>query len=65
MTPKEIKELRTRANLTQQQLARIMRVTARCIGKWENGEAKPGGPAKVLLERIGNNPDEYIKESID
>lgn len=36
-----IKELRTKANLTQSELAAMLGVTQTCVGKWETAGVSP------------------------
>lgn len=38
MTPKELKDWRTRRNLTQTQLGDMLGVTKACISRWESGQ---------------------------
>ena len=44
MSPKELRELRNKANLTQQQLADLLNVDRMTINRWEAG--------KIKLDRI-------------
>ena len=39
----EIKELRARLGLTQEELARQLRVSVSAVQKWEGGRARPRG----------------------
>ena len=52
MTAKEVVKIRIDAGLTQEQLAKRMRVTIRAIQFWEQGLRRPGGPAILMLEVI-------------
>lgn len=73
MTPaqllgKKIKELRTKRNLSQQQLANLAFVTRKAVGNWENGQRTPdaemtkqladvlGVDVLVLLEAMHDRP---------
>ena len=59
MTPaqllgKKIKELRTKRNLSQQQLANLAFVTRKAIGNWENGQRTPDAEmTKRLADALG------------
>ena len=52
-TPKEIKEAREAARLTQAAFARLIRVSRSTPGRWERGVSKPTGlQLKALNEAI-------------
>jgi len=59
MTPaqllgKKIKELRTKRNLSQQQLANLAFVTRKAVGNWENGQRTPDAEmTKRLADALG------------
>ncbi|HIX09794.1 MAG TPA: helix-turn-helix domain-containing protein [Firmicutes bacterium] len=46
-----LKELRTEANLSQTELAKILGVNQRTISNWENGDRQPDFN---MLEKIAN-----------
>src|SRR6266496_437526 len=52
-----IRELRSRLNLSQEQLAQRLGVSFATINRWENGRAEPQGAARLaldaLLEEVG------------
>tara|TARA_R100001086_G_scaffold180400_7_gene100202 strand:- start:135 stop:356 length:222 start_codon:yes stop_codon:yes gene_type:complete len=63
MTPTEIKSIRERAGLTQDQLARMLRISdSRSIRRWEDGSRKVSGPVSILMEMIeaGTFPDAIL-----
>ena len=45
-----IKEERTKHELTQKQLAELMGVTVRTVGRWENGHRQPSAQMLELLQ---------------
>lgn len=52
-----IKALRSRAQLTQTELAKRLGVPVETIRNWEQGKRLPRGPARALLRLIENAPD--------
>ena len=52
MTPAAIVRLRTACGLTQETLARRLRVSVSTVQSWEQGLRRPGGPAVLMLETI-------------
>jgi len=52
LSPKEIKLIRLRENLSQPVFARYLNVSKNLISDWERGVKKPGGPALRLLAVI-------------
>ena len=51
-TAKQIKTLRKRLKLSQESLARELRISAATVNRWENGHHRPGQMAVQLLERL-------------
>ena len=51
---------RVNANMTQEDVAKIMGVTRHSIANWENGKTIPGIPEIEMLCRIYNIPQDYI-----
>jgi len=45
----EIKQLRERLGLTQEQLAHQLGVTVKTVNRWERGRSKPSPMARRLL----------------
>lgn len=54
-TSEEIKELRTRLDLTQSVLASVLNTSISTVQKWEIGDKKPGGPSSKLLYLLDKN----------
>lgn len=64
MTPAEVKAIRQRADLTQDELAARLRIAdVRTVRRWERGEVPVSGPASIVLELIdaGKLPKRYLK----
>jgi putative transcriptional regulator len=53
----EVRDLRRRACLTQQEFAAKLRVPVETIRNWEQGKRMPRGPARALLTLIAQAPD--------
>ena len=49
LSPKRIKALRQRENVSQTVFANYLNVTPNLVSKWERGEKRPSGPALKLL----------------
>lgn len=63
MTPPEVHSIRTRAGLTQTELARLLRISdIRTIRRWEQGDVPISGPASIVLELLdaGELPKRYL-----
>jgi putative transcriptional regulator len=56
-TPPEVRDLRRRAQLTQQEFAARLCVPVETIRNWEQGKRAPRGPARALLAVIAHAPD--------
>jgi len=52
MTADEIRELRKRLAMTQQQLSNRLGVSMSTVQKWEAGTAKPRGLSRRALDRL-------------
>jgi len=52
MTAQEIKELRLRLSLTQEQLAHKLNVSWATVNRWENGKAAPSPLAEQALLKL-------------
>ena len=62
MTPAEIKSIRERAGLTQDQLAKLLRLSdSRTIRRYEDGSRQVSGPVAILMEMLaaGELPQRY------
>ena len=53
MTPRKIRALRTRDELSQAVFAAYLNVTVGLVSKWERGEKKPSGASLKLVENKG------------
>lgn len=47
-----IKRIRKKNKMTQQELADYMQVTVRTINYWEAGDYEPKGPALIMLRQL-------------
>ena len=54
--PVDPREIRTRANLTQAQMAPMMGMSLSGYRKWEQGARRVSGPAAALLRVIEREP---------
>ena len=52
MTPVEIKQLREKAQLSQEKLARLVGASWVTISRWERAQAAPVGDARMRLARL-------------
>lgn len=55
-TPVDPREVRTRAKLTQAQMAPLMGMSLSGYRKWEQGQRRVSGPAAALLRVIEREP---------
>ena len=53
----EVRDLRRRARLTQQEFAERLGVPVETIRNWEQGKRAPRGPARALLAVIAHSPE--------
>ena len=53
----EVRDLRRRARLTQQEFAARLGVPVETIRNWEQGKRIPRGPARALLAVIAHAPE--------
>jgi putative transcriptional regulator len=53
----EVRALRRRAQLTQQEFAARLGVPVETIRNWEQGKRAPRGPARALLAVIAHAPE--------
>ena len=54
--PPEIKTVREKLNVSQNEFALMIGVSVRTLQNWEQGRRKPEGPAKALLRIASKNP---------
>lgn len=52
----DIKHIRAKYNLTQEQFAIMLGISVRTLRNWEQGRRVPEGPAMVLLRVADKNP---------
>lgn len=53
----DVKAIRTKLGLSQDGFAATFGVSAKTVRKWEQGERRPTGAARVLLKVIEREPD--------
>jgi putative transcriptional regulator len=56
----EVKAIRQKYSLSQQDFARLFGISVRTLQQWEQGRRFPQGPAKVLLNVIATNPEAVL-----
>lgn len=49
LTPKELRELRERLDLTQEEMSDLLQIGAKTFTRWETGRARPSRSLNVLL----------------
>ena len=54
--PPDIKNVREKLNVSQNEFALMIGVSVRTLQNWEQGRRKPEGPAKALLRIASKNP---------
>jgi len=60
----KLRDVRTRANFTQDELAQYLRVgSARTVRKWEAGERPIPGPVEALIEHMEARLDALTSET--
>jgi putative transcriptional regulator len=52
----DVKILRTKMNMTQQQFCAMFGIALGTLRHWEQGDSSPKGPALVLLNVVEKNP---------
>ena len=58
--PPEIKTVRQKLNVSQNDFALMIGVSVRTLQNWEQGRRKPEGPAKALLRIASRNPSAVL-----
>lgn len=56
VNPPEIKNIREKLDVSQNEFALMIGVSVRTLQNWEQGRRKPEGPAKALLQIASRNP---------
>jgi DNA-binding transcriptional regulator YiaG len=59
--PPDVKAVREKIGLTQNEFAKLMRVSIRTLQNWEQQRRTPSGPAAALLKIVSTAPDIAIK----
>lgn len=60
VTTVDVKALRERLGLTQNQFSGMMGVSIRTLQNWEQGRREPEGPAKALLRVVEKEPQAVL-----
>lgn len=58
--PPEIKGVREKLNVSQNEFAMMIGVSVRTLQNWEQGRRTPEGPAKALLRIASRNPQAVL-----
>jgi putative transcriptional regulator len=58
--PLDIKQIREKYNLTQEQFAAMLGISVRTLRNWEQGRRIPEGPAMVLLRVADKHPQAVL-----
>ncbi len=58
--PPDIKNVRGKLNVSQNEFAIMIGVSVRTLQNWEQGRRKPEGPAKALLRIASRNPQAVL-----
>ena len=58
--PPEIKIVREKLNVSQNEFALMIGVSVRTLQNWEQGRRTPEGPAKALLRIVSRNPSAVL-----
>ena len=53
----EIRAIRERLGMTQQEFADRIHVTREAVAQWETDRCKPGGPAEFLIRQLNAEAD--------
>lgn len=57
----DVKSIRNKIGLSQDQFALMIGISVRTLQNWEQGHRKPKGPAKALLTIFNNDPKYAFK----
>lgn len=61
LAPPDVKAVREKTGLTQNEFARLMRVSVKTLQNWEQHRRNPTGPAAALLKIVSTAPDVALK----
>lgn len=59
--PTDVKSLRKNLGLSQNDFARLMRVSVKTLQNWEQHRRTPTGPAAALLTVVSREPEAALK----
>lgn len=59
--PVDVKAIREKADLSQNELAAMMRVSVRTLQNWEQGRRRPTGPASALIRIFEKMPQSAVR----
>ena len=57
----DVKAMRQRMEMTQQEFADFLGISVYTLGKWERGERRPEGAARVLLTIVEHEPEAVLR----
>lgn len=57
----DIKAIRERLDMTQQEFADLFGVNVHTLRNWEQGRRRPEGPARVLLAVVEQEPEAVLR----
>jgi putative transcriptional regulator len=60
LTTVDVKALRERLSLTQNQFSSMIGVSIKTLQNWEQGRREPEGPAKALLRVVEKEPQAVL-----
>ena len=58
----DVTAMRDRMEMTQREFADFLGVSVYTLGKWERGERRPEGAARVLLTIVEHEPEAVLRE---
>jgi len=56
ITPRQIRAVRMQRKLSQAVFAKVLNVSASSVRQWEQGQRRPTGSTKVLIELLQRDP---------
>ncbi len=59
--PLDIKAIRQKVDMTQEEFAKAVGVKLPTLRHWEQGDRKPTGPARVLLNLLSREPNTILR----
>ena len=60
-TPVDVKNIRTKIGMTQNEFASAFGISVSTLRHWERGDRTPHGPALVLLNIVAKEPTVVLK----